>query len=134
MVKYSAQIAAKITKRRYAKHARVRDASRWFAGNVKGRNILKGNYADVFMRGKMEYDNELSGVLFTNDKDGNDKRPDYKGKIQIKGIEYELAGWIRVGTNSGKKFLSIKASLPDDSWKKEQSVQEVQPNDSSVPF
>lgn len=28
-----------------------------------------------------EYDNELSGVLFKNDKDGNEKRPDYTGKV-----------------------------------------------------
>jgi hypothetical protein len=27
-----------------------------------------------------EYDNELRGVLFENDKQGNEKRPDYTGR------------------------------------------------------
>lgn len=59
-----------------------------------------------------EYDNELSGVLFKNDKEGNEKRPDYTGKIQVEGIEYRLAAWIKEGRTSGQKFLSLKASLP----------------------
>lgn len=59
-----------------------------------------------------EYDNELSGVLFVNDKEGNDARPDFTGKVQIEGVEYRLAAWKKTGNNSGKTFLSLKASLP----------------------
>lgn len=61
-----------------------------------------------------EYDNELSGVLFKNDKEGNEKRPDYTGKIQVEGTEYRLAAWIKTGSQSGVKFLSLKASLPQE--------------------
>lgn len=84
----------------------------------------------------MEYDDELSGILFTNDQEGNDKRPNYKGKIQIEGVVYELAGWIRTGTSSGKKFLSLKASLPNDDWKKDnpEHGQQSIPDDLDVPF
>ena len=59
-----------------------------------------------------EYDNELSGVLFKNDKEGNEKRPDYTGKVQVEGTEYRLAAWIKEGRTSGQKFLSLKLSLP----------------------
>jgi len=58
----------------------------------------------------MAYDNELSGVLFKNDQKGNDKAPWYKGKIQIQGVEYELAAWLRE-SKTGTKFLSLKASV-----------------------
>ena len=30
-----------------------------------------------------EYDNNLSGVLFKNDKGDNEKRPDYKGSLNV---------------------------------------------------
>ena len=55
----------------------------------------------------MSYDNEKSGVLFKNDKEGNEKRPDYKGSIQIEGVEYWLSAWIKDGKRG--KFLSLKA-------------------------
>ena len=57
----------------------------------------------------MDYDNSNSGVLFKNDKQGNDKRPDYTGKWEDEnGKEWRLAAWIRDGKNG--KFMSIKAS------------------------
>lgn len=49
------------------------------------------------------------GALFKNDKDGNESRPDYKGNIQIEGVEYELAAWIKDGKKG--KFLSINAQV-----------------------
>lgn len=54
----------------------------------------------------MAYDNTNTGVLFKNDKGDNEKRPDYKGKIDIAGKEYELAAWIKEGKSG--KFLSLK--------------------------
>lgn len=53
------------------------------------------------------YDNTNTGVLFKNDKK-SDKAPDYKGKIDIGGTEYNLAGWIRQSQKTGDKFLSLK--------------------------
>ena len=56
-----------------------------------------------------EYDNELSGVLFPNDrKAGNPNAPDVTGKCEIEGVEYRVAGWKRTSTNSGKSFYSLK--------------------------
>ena len=54
-----------------------------------------------------QFDNTNTGVLFRNDQAGNDKRPNYKGKVNVAGVDYELAGWTRTGA-SGVPFLSLK--------------------------
>tara|TARA_R110000787_G_scaffold153678_1_gene267574 strand:- start:449 stop:700 length:252 start_codon:yes stop_codon:yes gene_type:complete len=60
-----------------------------------------------------EYDNTNSGVLFKNDKEGNESRPDYTGKVDVEGTEYRVAAWVKTGSNSGKKFFSLKLSIPE---------------------
>lgn len=59
----------------------------------------------------MEYDNTNSGVLFKNESD-NEKAPNYKGKINVDGKEYELAAWIREAKSGKGKFLSLKVQEP----------------------
>ena len=51
-----------------------------------------------------QYDNELRGSLFKNDKDGNEARPDYTGTCQIGGVEYRMAAWLKEAA-SGKKYM-----------------------------
>ena len=58
-----------------------------------------------------QYDNTNTGVLFRNDQAGNDERPNYKGKVNVAGVDYELAGWTRTGA-SGVPFLSLKVQTP----------------------
>jgi hypothetical protein len=53
-----------------------------------------------------QYDNNLTGVLFKNDKGDNDKRPDYKGSAEIEGVHYWVSSWIRDGAKG--KFMSMK--------------------------
>ena len=60
----------------------------------------------------MEYDNTNSGVLFKNEKKNTDKHPDYRGTLDVEGVIYDVAGWIKTAKSSGKKFLSIKISVP----------------------
>lgn len=59
-----------------------------------------------------QYDNNNTGSLFKNDKDGVEKRPDYKGSCEINGVQYWMSAWIReAGPNSkraGERFMSIK--------------------------
>jgi len=76
------------------------------------------------------YDNTNSGVLFQNDKKGNEKAPDYKGKLNVNGKDYDLAGWLREGKNG--KFLSVKISEP---YKKDETANTSQSNKSGdLPF
>ena len=59
-----------------------------------------------------QYDNTNTGSLFKNDKGDNEKRPDYKGSVNVEGVDYWLSAWIREsGPNSktpGQKFMSLK--------------------------
>ena len=47
------------------------------------------------------YSSELRLTLFSNDKGGNDKRPDMRGTLQIDGKEYKCSLWRKV-TRDGK--------------------------------
>ena len=82
-----------------------------------------------------QYDNNLSGVLFKNDKDGNEKRPDYKGSAEIEGVQYWVSAWIRDGAKG--KFMSMKYEAKE----KQQSQQSQTPKpapvddfDDGIPF
>jgi|WetSurMetagenome_2_1015567.scaffolds.fasta_scaffold718442_2 uncharacterized protein (DUF736 family) len=54
---------------------------------------------------------ELQGSCFPNDKKGNDKAPDFKGKCLINGQLYYLAGWNKT-SKQGERYSSLKFSLP----------------------
>lgn len=53
-------------------------------------------------------DRDNSGVLFTNDKDGNDARPDFRGNIIVDGKKYSLACWKKTGQKG--EFLTLSVS------------------------
>jgi len=83
-----------------------------------------------------DFDNTNRGVLFKNDKDGNEKRPDYTGKIDVNGKEYRLSAWIRKGQRGS--FMSLSVQEPGESKKggqrpKVDSGGSRDPNDD-IPF
>lgn len=54
----------------------------------------------------MSYDNTDRGVLFKNlDKD-KETQADYKGNINVNGVEYWLNAWIKRDRN-GNNFMSL---------------------------
>lgn len=59
----------------------------------------------------MSYDNTNSGILTRNDKQGNENRPDYRGSINVDGVEYWLSAWIKEGRDgtklAGQKYMSL---------------------------
>lgn len=59
-----------------------------------------------------QYDNNLRGVLFHNDKGDNANRPDMTGNCEIDGTKYRIAAWNKLSKN-GNQFLSISLSLDD---------------------
>ena len=61
-----------------------------------------------------DYDNNMSGVLFKNDKEGNEARPDYTGKCEINGVEYWISSWIKTPKNGGDKFMSLSFKPKED--------------------
>lgn len=82
----------------------------------------------------MEYDNKNRGALFrATDKQGNEKRPDYSGNLNVNTVDYELSGWIKV-SKAGNKYMSLKIREP---FKKTTKVETpaVEPfEDDDVPF
>jgi len=65
-----------------------------------------------------DYDNNMRGVLFKNDKGDNPKRPDYTGNCEIDGTKYRLSAWVKQ-SQKGTDFLSI--ALSEDEGKPQQS-------------
>lgn len=81
-----------------------------------------------------DYDNTNRGVLFKNDKEGNEARPDYTGKIDIDGKEMRLAAWIKQSKDGTKKFLSLNVSeFPTKQVKNTCTVTEPD-FDDEIPF
>ncbi len=82
----------------------------------------------------MEYDNTNTFALFKNDKQGNDKAPDYKGKINIDGRDLELAAWIRKSAK-GTTYMSGQVSEPWQGNKQDfQAPQKSETFEDDIPF
>lgn len=79
----------------------------------------------------MSYEHKANtGTLFSNNNKTEDKHPNYKGKINVGGKDYELAGWVKEGKNG--QFLSLKVS---ELFKPEpQNTSEKIANASGLPF
>lgn len=54
-----------------------------------------------------QWDNNNTGVLFLNDKQGNDKRPDWRGSIEVAGVNYWISGWNKE-SRDGDQLISLK--------------------------
>ena len=68
----------------------------------------------------MNYDNTNRGLLSRNDKQGNEARPDYRGSINVAGVEYWISGWLREGREGtklqGQKYMSLSVQPKDASY------------------
>lgn len=60
-----------------------------------------------------DYDNNMTGVLFKHDKNGNDKAPDYKGSCEIDNVEFWQSVWIKTKRDGSGKFMSISYELKE---------------------
>lgn len=66
----------------------------------------------------MAYDNTNSGLLAKNDRKEKDSHPDYRGSINVDGVDYWLSGWIKVGKEgsklAGQKFFSLSVQPKEE--------------------
>lgn len=60
-----------------------------------------------------------SGAIFKNDKKTTENQPDYRGKINVDGKEWEISLWVKEGQKAGKYF-SVAIKEP---WVKPDEVQ-----------
>ena len=78
-----------------------------------------------------QYDNTNTFTLNKNDKGDNPKRPDYRGKLNVDGIEFTLSGWVREGANG--KFISGSVTIVEAKQEK-RAKPVVEGADEDVPF
>lgn len=45
-----------------------------------------------------------SGAIFKNDSKTAENQPDYRGKINVDGKEWEISLWVKEGQKAGKYF------------------------------
>lgn len=56
-----------------------------------------------------QYDNTNRGALFPNDrKTPGSRQPDYKGSINIEGVEYWVSGWVKDTTRGEIVSMSVE--------------------------
>ena len=78
-----------------------------------------------------QYDNTNTFTLNKNDKGDNPRRPDYRGKLNVDGIEFTLSGWVREGANG--KFISGSVTIVE-AKQEERAKPAVEGADEDVPF
>jgi hypothetical protein len=59
-----------------------------------------------------QYDNNMRGVLFKNDRKEQDSHPDYKGSCEINGVEHWISAWIKEGRQG--KFMSLSFKVKEE--------------------
>lgn len=57
------------------------------------------------------FDNTNRGAIFKNTNKKEDKHPDYRGTINVDGIEKEISLWVKT-SQKGESFFSVSISEP----------------------
>ena len=61
----------------------------------------------------MQYDNSNRGAIFKNDDKQQDNHPDYKGSLNVNGVDLWVSGWLKTSEKTGKKFMSLSVKPKD---------------------
>lgn len=80
----------------------------------------------------MPYDTKNTGVLFVKKERKSEKQPNFQGKININGKDFDLAGWTKV-SKTGDKFISLKVEEPRD-YKSSEPQQKAVDYGDPLPF
>jgi hypothetical protein len=59
-----------------------------------------------------KYDDTDRGALFKNRDKSGDTSPDYKGEINVAGVDYWLKAWIKE-SKAGEKYMSLSVKPKD---------------------
>jgi hypothetical protein len=79
-----------------------------------------------------EYDNDMRGVLFKNErKVAGDRRPDYVGNCTINGVFMYQSVWVRKSNKTGQMYMSVAYNLPDQ---ENHPGQQMNPPADNLPF
>jgi hypothetical protein len=85
----------------------------------------------------VNYDPNMKGVLFRNDKGENANRPDYRGTCVINNVDYNVSGWIKASKKTGDKYMSLSFQAKGEGKVTRQPAKEMTEDnwhDDSIPF
>jgi hypothetical protein len=82
----------------------------------------------------MAYDNTNRGAIWKNRDKTEDKHPDFKGSLNVDGVDYWISAWKRKeGDAANKPALSFSIK-PKDEQTKEQAAPKREEIDDEIPF
>ena len=81
----------------------------------------------------MDYDNELQGALFRNDKKSKETDRDFQGEVTVEGKEYWISSWINEG-KEGRKYFKLKLKPKDAAPAKPAPQQSNSLTNEDIPF
>jgi hypothetical protein len=61
-----------------------------------------------------DYDNTNQGILSRNDRKTADTHPDFKGQINVAGVDYWLSGYVKERKDGSGKFFSLRVKAKDE--------------------
>jgi uncharacterized protein (DUF736 family) len=73
----------------------------------------------------MEYENRNRGALFKNNDKTEETHPDYRGSINIGGVDHWLSAWIKT-SKKGMKYMSLSVQ-PKDAESAQQKNETTKP-------
>jgi uncharacterized protein (DUF736 family) len=85
----------------------------------------------------MAYDNTNSGALFKNEDKREERHPDYKGSLNVGGVDYWLSSWLKT-SKAGAKYMSISVTPKNENNTRKPVPSKSAPaddfGDSDIPF
>jgi hypothetical protein len=82
-----------------------------------------------------EYDNTNRGAIWKNENRQNEKHPQYKGSINVGGVEYWLSAWVGNKDNPKAPALSLSVQAKEEQAKPAKTPQAaIDDFDDDMPF
>lgn len=82
----------------------------------------------------MSYDTTNKGALFKNDRKEKETHADYRGSLNVAGVDHWLDAWLKKDKN-GKAYMSVSVK-PKEARSRKPAATPADPldDDLSVPF
>jgi uncharacterized protein (DUF736 family) len=81
-----------------------------------------------------DYDNTNRGALFKNNDKTEETHPDYRGRLNVDGVDLWLSAWLKTSKN-GMKYMSLSVKPKDaKSARPKESARTDFDDSHSIPF